>query len=565
LYIIKTTNLGFSYPQKENALKNISLSILEGEFVIVFGGTGCGKTTLLKLLKPENTPIGKISGEIEFKGDSIGKLNKIDSACGIGFVMQNPEMQIVTDTVKHELAFGLENIGVKPVEIRRRIAETANFFGISDWYNKRTTELSGGQKQILNLASILVMQPKLLILDEPTSHLDPVAAHEFIMLLKRLNNELGISIIISEHRLEELFPIADRAIAMEGGRVLFCCKPREVNRQLRNISGNHPMLSALPSATRIYNGLSAEIEMDSPLTIREGIKFISDNYKNEILELDSEDSNLDGMGTAVELKNVYFKYNKNSDDILSGISLQVFKSEIFTILGGNGVGKTTTLNIISGKNKPYSGKVMIDGKNIKSYKNKELYHNNIAFLPQDPQVVFLKTTVKADFYLACKMMNYSDEESEKLIVKIAKSLNIMEVLDYHPYDLSGGEQQKAAIAKLLLLKPKIILFDEPTKAIDSYSKIKLGEIFQQLKRNGITIIIVSHDVEFSAINSDRCAMLFNGEIVSIDTPKSFFSNNSFYTTGASRISRNKYRNAVTCGDVIRLCEINGLKSKNAQT
>lgn len=561
--IVKISGLSFSYPQKNNILNNINLSVSDGEFIVAFGETGCGKTTLLKLLKPENSPVGKINGEIKFKGVDIGKLDKRVSACEIGFVMQNPEMQIVTDKVKHELAFGLENMGVNSTEIRRRVAETANFFGITGWYHKSTAELSGGQKQILNLASILVMQPKLLILDEPTSHLDPIASSEFIALLKRLNDELGITVIISEHRLEEIFPIADKAVAMESGGILFCDSPRTVNNQLRNIRNDHPMLSSLPSATRIYNGLNAKT--DCPLTAKEGMKFLLNNYKNDTVELENEDVNSAKKEIAVELKNVYFKYDKNSNDVLSGVDLQVNKGEIFTILGGNGAGKTTALNVISGKNKPYSGKVLVDGKNIKSYKYQELYHHNIAFLPQNPQTIFLKTTVKADFYMACKAMNYSDEESEKLIAETADMLNITPLLEFHPFDLSGGEQQKTAIAKLLLLKPKIFLFDEPTKAIDAYSKINLGAIFQQLKRKGITIIIVSHDVEFSAMNSDRCAMFFDGEIVSIDTPKRFFSSNSFYTTGASRISRNRYTNAISCDDVVRLCNLNGLKSKNNQT
>jgi energy-coupling factor transport system ATP-binding protein len=559
LEIIKINDLSFSYPKKRNVLTNISLSVSSGEFIVILGGTGCGKTTFLKLLKPEISPVGEISGLIKFKGVDIDKLDKRESACEIGFVMQNPEMQIVTDKVKNELAFGLENMGTNPAEIRRRVAEVANFFGINSWYGKNTSELSGGQKQILNLASVIVMQPKLLILDEPTSHLDPIAASEFIALLKRLNDELGITIIISEHRLEEVFPIADRAVVMENGRILFCDTPRKVCDKLRDIN-NEQMLLALPSAARIYNGLN--IKTECPLTIKEGIKFITDNYKNDILELKKPEIFLNKKEIVVELKNVYFKYDKQVPDVLSGVNLKVYKGEILTILGGNGAGKTTTLNIISGKNRPYSGKVLIDGKNIRSYKYDELYQNNIALLPQNPQIVFLKTTVMADFYMACKAMKYSDEESENLIADISERLDITQLLVCHPYDLSGGEQQKAAIAKLLLLKPKILLFDEPTKAIDAYSKIKLSNIFHQLKKDGITIINVSHDIEFSALNSDRCAFFFDGEIVSIDSPDKFFSNNSFYTTGASMISRFRYKNVVTCEDVVKLCELNGLKSKN---
>lgn len=573
--LLKVENLTFTYPRQAKdvetaapALDHVSFSVQNGEFIVICGESGCGKTTLLKLLKRELAPHGEKSGQIWFRGVEQSLLSEREAACEIGYVLQNPENQTVTDKVWHELAFGLENMGIATPVIRRRVAEMACFFGIDDWFRKKTTELSGGQKQLLNLASIMAMQPKLLILDEPTSQLDPIAASDFINTLVKINKELGMTIIMTEHRLEDVFPVADRVLIMDKGKRLLMEPPREAGRDLKKINAGHRMLFGLPSAVRIYHGLDAE-DAECPLTVRDGRNFLAENYGNSVRRLErgpadgadrSEAAAAGGTAElpfAMRMKDVCFRYGKEGVDVLDGVKLQIRTGEIVSILGGNGAGKSTLLSVISGANKPYRGKVEIFGKRIGKYKGKELYVKNLASLPQNPQTVFLKMTVREDYDEIRHVMGCPEAEMKRKIEETAELLGITRLLDRHPYDLSGGEQQKAAIGKVLLLEPKLLLLDEPTKGIDAWSKHQLGLLMKDLQKKGLTILMVTHDVEFAAAVSDRCGLFFDHEITSLDTPEDFLCSNNYYTTAANRISRQQYDNAVTCEDVIELCRRNG--------
>lgn len=563
--LLKVENLSFTYPRQsgdtspeKEALHQVSFQIQEGDFVVVCGESGCGKTTLLRMLKRELVPAGQKQGAIFFSGREQSELSDREAACEIGFVLQNPENQTVTDKVWHELAFGLENMGIPTPVIRRRVAEMACFFGIDDWFRKKTSQLSGGQKQLLNLASVMAMQPRLLILDEPTSQLDPIAASDFINTLVKINKELGLTILLTEHRLEDVFPVADQVMVMEKGQLLYMGSPREVGKNLKQAKKNHKMLLGLPSAVRIYQGLD-EIEVSCPLTVREGRNFIREEYDNRIIRIERKQEAIIGE-IAMRMKEVCFRYEKDTPDVLENVELTVYKGEILSLLGGNGAGKTTLLSVISGANIPYKGKIEIFGKRLKKYKGKELYVKNLVSLPQNPQTVFLKMTVREDYEELRNVLEYSKEEMKKAITEVAKRLEISHLLDRHPYDLSGGEQQKAAIGKVLLLQPKFLLLDEPTKGIDAWAKKQLGILLGELKKQGITILMVTHDVEFAAEVSDRCGLFFDHQVVSVDKPEEFFCNNNYYTTAANRISRQQYENAITCEEVIALCKRNGRKT-----
>lgn len=558
--LLKVENLSFTYPgQDKPALRQVSFTVNSGEFVVLCGESGCGKTTLLRLLKRELAPHGERTGEISYLGCPQQELDERTAACEIGFVMQNPENQIVMDKVWHELAFGLENMGLPQQKIRRRVGEMACFFGIDEWFRKETHHLSGGQKQLLNLASIMAMQPKLLILDEPTSQLDPIAASDFIGTLVKLNRELGTTILMTEHRLEEVFPAADKAGVMEEGKMLLWDVPRTVGKRLREIRENHKMLVGLPSAVRIYNALDVP-EAECPLTVREGREFLDAYFTNQVRQKkEAAQQLMPGEETALLLKNVWFRYERETPDILEGVKLEIKKGEIVSILGGNGSGKTTLLSVIAGLNRAYRGKIRVFGKKINSYKGNELYRGTLGLLPQNPQSVFLRETVREDYHELKKVMGDTEQEMEEKIARIAKLLKIEELLDQHPYDLSGGQQQKAALGKILLLQPKLLLLDEPTKGIDAYSKFRLMELMRRLQSEGITILMVTHDVEFAASVSNRCAMFFDRELTSVDPPEEFFCDNSFYTTAANRIARQMYDGVVTCEDVVGLCKENGRK------
>lgn len=546
--ILQIKNLSFTYPKaNQKALDSINISVKKGEFVLVCGASGCGKTTLLRLLKNEIAPFGEKHGEIIYNGTSLESLDKRKSACEIGFVGQNPDEQIVTDKVWHELAFGLENAGVEQSVIRRRVGEMANFFGIHNWYHSKTDELSGGQKQLLNLASVMVMQPKILLLDEPTSQLDPIAAADFISTLRKLNREFGLTVILVEHRLEEVFPIVDRVVTMENGGVLFCDTPREVSKKMKG----HPLEAGLPGAVRIFNRL--DISAECPLTVREGKLFLEEHFSDKSGRVVDKES-LAPRETILEAKGLRFRYEKKLPDVINELELKVGRGEILSVLGGNGSGKTTMLNILAGLDKPYKGKVKLNGKKISEYKGGSLYRHSLAVLPQNPKTVFLKDRVYEDFCEMLEVMGVPDSEHKSRINTAASRFGVEKLLDKHPYDLSGGEQQKCALCKLLLTEPQILLLDEPTKGFDAASKLILSDLLFDLRKEGRTVLIVTHDVEFAASVSDRCALFFDGKIISEGTPNSFFSENNFYTTAASRISRELFTGAVLCEDVVSCCK-----------
>ncbi|MDF2615803.1 MAG: cbiO1 [Sedimentibacter sp.] len=561
--IFKIDSLSFSYPQNEKlALKNINITVNKGEFVTICGKSGCGKSTILRHLKTCMTPYGKVEGDVLFKGKPLRDADIRTQASQIGFVLQNPDNQLVTDKVWHELAFGLESLGYDNGTIRLRVAEMANFFGIQNWFMKDVTELSGGQKQLLNLAAIMAMQPDVLILDEPTSQLDPIAASDFLETVKKINTDIGTTVILSEHRLEEVFPMSDRIIVMENGTVIVDKPPRAAAREIQDIKSD--MIDAMPSAIRICAGISKNIKInetkDYPLTLKEGRSWLERTFEcteKKVTEIASEKSYYkEGNKNAVELKEVWFKYEKNGSDIIKDLSLEIKKGEFHAIVGGNGTGKTTALSLISGLNHPYRGKILINDKEIKKYKDNELFSGNLGVLPQNPQSLFTAMTLEKDLYEILDDSKTSREEKELEVNKILNLMELNEILQRHPYDLSGGEQQKAALAKILLKKPKILLLDEPTKGLDSHFKIKLAKLLKKLQEEGITIVMVSHDIEFCAEYSDSCSLFFNGNIVATDEPKRFFSGNSFYSTTSNKMSRNIFKNAVTAKDVIELCKKN---------
>ena len=544
---LEIRNLSFSYPDAvRETIVDVSFSISKGEYVLLCGNSGCGKTTLLRHLKSVLTPTGSRRGEILYNGVPLEQVDGAKQASAIGYVMQNPDDQIVTDKVWHELAFGLENLGVSRETIGLRVAEMASFFGIQSWYHRDISQLSGGQKQLLNLASIMAMQPEILILDEPTAQLDPIAASDFLNTLKKINQELGITVLITEHRAEDIFPVADRVLVMERGHLAANAGPREIGHSL--FDARSPLFPMLPAPMRSFYQCGGT--GTAPLTVREGRNWLTDVFgeKKPAVRTLPPLPELPKTKPALHIENVWLRYEKQSPDVLKGLTMTVPSGCLYTIVGGNGVGKSTTLRTICGASKPYRGKIQVFGKETKKYPRGELFRNCLSMLPQDPTNLFVKQNVREEL----EEMN-PDKQAQ---IHAAELCEITHLLDAHPYDLSGGEQQRVALAKVLLTNPRLLLLDEPTKGLDCGFKARFARTLKRLTGEGMTIVMVSHDIEFCAEHADIAAMFFDGQIIASGRPREFFGSNSFYTTSSNRMSRCIFENAVTAEDVTALYKEN---------
>ena len=538
------TDLSFTYPTESvPALQNVSLSIEAGSFTVLCGRSGCGKSTLLRQLKPILQPHGTQTGTILFEGKSLSSLSQREQSARIGFVLQNLDAQLVTDKVWHELAFGLESLGLSTPVIRRRVAEIASFFGIQNWFYKPVSELSGGQKQLVNLASVMALEPSVLLLDEPTSQLDPIAVTDFLSTLGRINRELGTTIILSEHRLEDALALSTNVVFLERGRILDTGTASEVGSRLK--AAGSDMFSAMPVPMRIYAGVPNDLPC--PVTVAQGRQWLeafSETHPLCTVPPAAPSEKREGPA-AVELDEAFFRYDKQSPDVVKALTLRAYPGELLAILGGNGTGKSTTMGLISGIHRAYRGKVSVLGTAPQEVSGK------IALLPQDPQTLFVKNTVIED--LLSVLDDAPRDRRKALALEKARLCELMELLERHPYDLSGGEQQRAALCKVLLREPEVLLLDEPTKGLDAEFKRVFARIIRRLCARGVCVIMVSHDAEFCASYASRCAMFFDGAIVAEGTPREFFSSGSFYTTSASRMARGLLPGAITPEDVIAAC------------
>ena len=577
--LVEIKDFGFSYPESSRkVLEHVNLNIKEGTLNVIMGRSGCGKSTLLRQLKSVLAPAGEKEGEILYRNIPLRDTDHRTQSQEIGFVMQNPDNQIVTDKVWHELAFGLESLGYDNATIRLRVAEMASYFGIQKWFYKNVSELSGGQKQLLNLASVMAMHPSLLILDEPTSQLDPIAASDFLETVKKINRDIGTTVLLTEHRLQDIIPYADRVFVMDEGTLFLEGKPREIGTKLKE--QHHGMFLSMPVPMQIYAGTDSALTC--PLTVSEGRQWIREYIEekgikkeqiqqaNQRLEKKGEKNENETTGffghfkrqkentpPAIQMKDVWFRYEKDSPDVIQDLSLEVKKGEFYALVGGNGTGKSTTLSLLGRVHQPYSGRIYLDGKDLRSFSDRKLYCGYLGVMPQNPQSIFLKKTVLEDLYsvIGGKKEKPSNEypismKKEKAIEGIVSLTHLEGLLERHPYDLSGGEQQRLALAKVLLLRPKILLMDEPTKGMDAEYKEELGSILKKLQSHGMTIFMISHDVEFVAEYADTTGLFFEGNVVTSKKTRDFFAGNNFYTTAANRMARGLFPEAVTGKDVV---------------
>jgi energy-coupling factor transport system ATP-binding protein len=546
---IELKHVSFSYPSADKAaIEDFSLIVEKGQFVVLFGPSGSGKSTVLRMLKKEIQPHGVLKGELIISGQSLDQDGEPSSR--VGFVFQDPENQVVADDVLHEVVFGLENMGVMTNEMRSRVAEMVHFFGAESLLHRKTHELSGGMKQQINLASVLLMQPDILLLDEPTAQLDPVSAREFLDMLVRLNEEFGMTIILAEHRLDDVFTIADKIVLLKNGKCIAEGEPKQVLETI----WNSPERTFVPSIPALYlSTTKKENRRGIPLSVKEGRKWIQElnligQSKEDRFHMEIQNKKL------IEVKELLFRYRKEGEIVLNELDFTLNKGDIYALLGGNGSGKSTLLKILVGILRPINGRITLMDKPLKAWKSLEIA-KKIGYLPQNPKIFFVHDTVEKEIQDTMQKWSITNQTE---VNNLLQRLGISHLLQNHPYDLSGGELQKAALACVLLRKPDILLLDEPTKGLDPISKDSFSKILHNLQEEGMTVVMSTHDIEFAAVNATKCGMMFQGNITSENEPKEFFKGNFFYTTMVQRLFRNLPKNEiVTLEEAISLCKSEG--------
>ena len=525
---IEVRGLSFAYPGAEAAvLEGLDWSVPQGAFALLVGGTGSGKSTLLSLLKPEISPTGECAGELRVLGESVADMDVRTSAERVGYVFQDPENQIVCETVWHEMAFGLENLGMPRDEMRRRVAETSYFFGLEDWLHRDTDTLSGGRKQLLSLAAVLALRPCVLLLDEPTSQLDPVAEKNFLHALFRVNRELGCTVVVATHQPRPMLEYATCAYRIEGGRV------REV-ADMASLGRREPLLSdGMPgwgAARCAKNGVFCRREGNlGSMESSEGGSVAKNSPELDkssgfvaqtSLENGPKDSSrVDGSrilqkmygGSATTLSEGWFRYDRAGGWVLRGLDMAFSAGAVHAIVGGNGCGKSTLLSVLAKTAKLQRGR-MVRGA------------GSAALLPQNPKALLVAETVRDELMEWASTCGYDEAAARELAARLG--LDGLEAR--HPYDLSGGQRQLLALTKLLLIGPELLLLDEPTKGLDLASRRIIARALRDHAQAGGAVIMATHDLDFAERVSDDIAMMFDGEIACMEPPADFFADNVFY-------------------------------------
>ncbi|GAB4522638.1 MAG: ATP-binding cassette domain-containing protein [Anaerolineales bacterium] len=499
--LLSTHALSYRYPQAAvNALDNLSLEVPRGAFALLAGASGCGKSTLLRCfngLVPHFSG-GKISGQVRVAGLNPVQVGPQGMSRQVGFVFQNPEAQFVVGRVEDEVAFALENQGMPPQEMRARVAETLHMLDLWALRGREIHTLSGGEQQRVAIAAALVLRPSLLVLDEPTSQLDPHAAGEVLTALQRLQ-QTGLTILLAEHRLERILPLADYLIVLEPGGKLGWYGPLADGLErlpfapplirLGRALGWRPLPRSVEAARRFAAHLPRPAVVPPPAA--------APAPHPQALRVTALEAGYDG------------------DTVLHGINLEVRPGELLALLGHNGSGKSTLLKVIMGLIPPVGGAVTLSGKDLRAWSTVQRARH-IAYLPQNPDALLFSQSVLDEWRVTLR--NHGLPINQGALYALAECLGLRSLLARYPRDLSAGERQRVALGAVTVTHPAFLLLDEPTRGLDAPSKHRLGELLHAWRQAGMGILLVTHDVELAARLADRVAVLAEGRLHAIGAP-----------------------------------------------
>ena len=518
--MLKVENYSYTYQQQEEpVLNNVSFSINEGEFCLILGQSGCGKSTLcfsLNGIIPHMLG-GKTSGSITIDGIQVGKSKVRDLAKRVAIVFQDPDHQLCNIEVENEVAFGLENLLFEPDEIRKRVSESLKFVGLENYELKNVWNLSGGEKQRLAIASALALKPKILVLDEPTSNLDPTGTAEIFETIQKIRKETNCTIILIEHNLDALLDVIDKTLVMDKGKILYEGPIRELLDKkgeflLDDLGLWLPQQSIVGLKARANNLNVQHI----PLTMEEAIRV----FKNNVLSKDPMVRHYQNKNKPiVNIQDLHFTY-PDGTQALKGVSLQIKKGDMVAIMGKNGSGKSTLALHLVGIHKPSSGTISIEGLDTQNTKMAKLVEK-IAYVFQCPEHQFIENTVYEE--VAYGLRGLSEENKEKRSFDMLKSMNLLKEKNKHPTTISIGQMRRLSVASMLITQPNTIILDEPTYGQDRKSAKTLMNKMRELNDKGKTIIFITHNMKLVAEYAKHTIVLNNGRVLFEGPPRALFN------------------------------------------
>ncbi|MFD1126440.1 ABC transporter ATP-binding protein [Lentilactobacillus raoultii] len=543
--LIRLTHLTFTYPHAEQpTLQNVDLTVNQGDFLVIAGDSGSGKTTLLRHLKKELLPNGQREGQITITGQSISEMTKLQSAQTIGYVSQNPRHQPVMPTVIEELAFSLENIGCPSREINRRIAEMTTYLGLDHWLHQSIETLSGGQLQLVNLAAVLILRPKVILLDEPTAQLDPLMTRNLMAILARIHQELGMTIVMTEHNLSLPITLATRMVLLNQRTIAADGSPASIMAKMFYQPTTKRFVPEVPALFLTYYPQASPLPL-SVMTAQRLIRARKFRFKS-VPHLTHDLKTAAGEQPILAMKNVSFSFNAEQN-VVDHLNLFVNKGDWLTIVGKNGSGKSTLLSLMAGLRKPQFGKIKLNRRLIWKLSNLQRIQQ-LSFLSQEPTLQFGQETVIQELIVQGQQLEIKNVAERA--ARMLKDCRLTHLKSQNPFDLSGGQQRLLGLAIALMAEPVLLILDEPTNGLDPNTKYIVGKLLKDYQRSGGTIVMATHDMAFAAEFSDHCGFMFDGDLETILPRRQFFSENFFFTTAVNRLLRDQVPTAILVDDVV---------------